>query len=298
LEFRFYPLRFRLVARDPIRFSPGMPGNTLRGAFGMTLRRLICRPECPGARACPEKAECPYARWFEPSAAGPSGLRDRPRPVVFRAGHLDGVTLEPGEPFFFDLNLFDIQRPSVQALSITFSEMAAAGFGPGRGRATLIETSQRNAHGEWIAAGGPPLSLCLEPDEQRVERLRVQFVTPTELKTDGGLAGRPDFAPLACRIRDRIAALAEFYGDGPLALDFRDFGERSKLVCMTRCEVRRVEATRRSSRTGQEHPLGGFVGEAEYEGELSPFAPFLRAARWTGVGRQTVWGKGQIEVEG
>ncbi len=27
------------------------------------------------------------------------------------------------------------------------------------------------------------------------------------------------------------------------------------------------------------------------------FVPYLRAARWTGVGRQTVLGKGEIEVE-
>ncbi len=54
---------------------------------------------------------------------------------------------------------------------------------------------------------------------------------------------------------------------------------------------------RRSSRTGQTHSIGGFIGEAEYEGDLREFVPFLRAAKWTGVGRQTVWGKGEIEVK-
>ena len=38
------------------------------------------------------------------------------------------------------------------------------------------------------------------------------------------------------------------------------------------------------------------VGVAEYEGELGEFVPFLEAAQWTGVGRQTVWGKGAIRV--
>jgi CRISPR/Cas system endoribonuclease Cas6 (RAMP superfamily) len=67
---------------------------------------------------------------------------------------------------------------------------------------------------------------------------------------------------------------------------------------MTRCEIRQVEIVRRSSRTGQIHPIGGFIGEAEYEGDLTEFVPYLRAAQWTGVGRQTVWGKGQVRVEG
>ena len=42
--------------------------------------------------------------------------------------------------------------------------------------------------------------------------------------------------------------------------------------------------------------MGGFIGEAEYEGEMAEFVPYLAAARWTGVGRQTVWGHGELEV--
>ena len=85
--------------------------------------------------------------------------------------------------------------------------------------------------------------------------------------------------------------------EGALTIDFRAFGERAALVRMTRCEIEQVEVVRRSSRTGQVHPIGGFIGEAEYEGDLTEFVPFLRAAKWTGVGRQTVWGKGEICCE-
>jgi hypothetical protein len=66
---------------------------------------------------------------------------------------------------------------------------------------------------------------------------------------------------------------------------------------MTRSELRQVEATRRSSRTGQLHGIGGFVGVAEYEGQLGEFIPYLEAAQWTGVGRQCVWGKGELRLE-
>src|ERR1019366_10539609 len=98
--------------------------------------------------------------------------------------------------------------------------------------------------------------------------------------------------------RDRLSTLRELYDAGPLAIVFRGFGERAGRVKMTRCEIARVEAMRRSSRTGQVHPIGGFVGEAEYEGELGEFVPYLRLGRWVGVGRQTVWGKGEMEVSG
>ncbi len=57
-----------------------------------------------------------------------------------------------------------------------------------------------------------------------------------------------------------------------------------------------ADVQRRSSKTGQKHSLGGFTGWVDYEGEYSKFLPWVQAARWTGVGRQTVWGKGSIEA--
>jgi hypothetical protein len=72
-------------------------------------------------------------------------------------------------------------------------------------------------------------------------------------------------------------------------------GERAALIKMERAQLSFSEAERRSAKTGDRHPLGGFVGEAEYVGEIGEFLPYLRAAKWIGVGRQTVWGKGVLE---
>jgi hypothetical protein len=309
LHFRLYPLRFCFLAREAIRFPPGMSSNLLRGAFGAILRRIACVPDCPGATRCELRESCAYARMFEPSALGPgpSGLSNWPRPFVFRATHLDGSTIPPGAAFSFDMNLFDMRRPAIAYLVTAFSELAREGLGPGRGRAGLAEVWQRNEEGEAVTRlydgaafletqSAAPISLDLDPAGEPVKRVRVRFVTPTELKSGEQLAEHPEFGLLAARIRDRLSTLGELYDNGPLAIDFRAFGERAARVRMTRCEISRVELTRRSSRTGQVHPLGGFTGEADYEGELAEFVPYLKAARWTGVGRQTVWGKGQIEV--
>jgi hypothetical protein len=142
-----------------------------------------------------------------------------------------------------------------------------------------------------------PLELILDPPPEPVERVTVRFVTPTELKSGQKLAERPEFGVLAARIRDRLSTLRELYDDGPLPIDFRAFGERAVRIRMTRCELEHVDVIRHSSRTGQTHPIGGFTGEAGYEGDLTEFVPYLEAAHWTGVGRQTVWGKGEIEVQ-
>jgi len=126
--------------------------------------------------------------------------------------------------------------------------------------------------------------------------LRVHFLTPTELKYGGTVAPHPEFAILFARLRDRVSTLRALYGSGPLEIDFRGLGERAAKVRMTACDLQWEKVERKSGRTGQVHPLGGFTGTAEYQGELSEFLPWLRAARWVGVGRQTVWGKGDVRV--
>ncbi len=129
--------------------------------------------------------------------------------------------------------------------------------------------------------------------EQAVERVGVRFVTATELKG----ATTPSFGVLFARIRDRVSTLRALFGAGPLEIDFKAMGERASRVRMIGHDLQHAKAERFSRRTGDRHPLGGFTGIVEYEGELGEFIPYLEAARWTGVGRQTVWGNGQIAWE-
>jgi hypothetical protein len=212
-----------------------------------------------------ERGDGSYQRWFAPkSVGGASGLQDPPRPFVLRCAHLNGVTVRAGESYEVALHVFQREAAWLDVFPVLQAEA--------------------------------PMTLDLAAPVQAVRRVRVRFCTPTELKAAGELVAQPDFGTLAARVRDRLSVLRQFYGDGPLELDFAAFGERARAVHMTRCDVERVHAARTSKNTGQTHSLGGFVGDAEYEGELTEFIPYLRAAEWTGVGRQTTWGKGVIEV--
>jgi hypothetical protein len=307
--FSLYPFRFHFRAAGRLFFPPGKSGNIVRGAFGTIFRKLACVPECTEARTCALRETCPYARIFEPSVrgAGPSGLADPPRPFVFRAAHLDGRRLEPGENFHFDVHIFDMRDPALAYFVLAFAQLAHEGLGPGRGRAELVRVDQLGADRRpraevfdgrtFLLREAPaPLELDLAPGAEPVGRVRVRFLTPTELKGAGEVALRPEFGLLFARIRDRLSTLRALYGAGPLALDFKGMGERAARVRLTRSALRWTETTRRSGKTGALHPFGGFTGEADYEGELAEFLPFLHAAQWTGVGRQTVWGKGEVAV--
>ncbi|MCC6292955.1 MAG: CRISPR system precrRNA processing endoribonuclease RAMP protein Cas6 [Bryobacterales bacterium] len=287
MNFEIIAFRFHFEAVEPVYFGEGKAGNIVRGAFGIHFRdmaRQLGQPEL-------------FDRIFQPAleeqaalterleGRAPSGLGDLPRPFVFRATHLDGRTIGRGQPFHFDLHLFDTRDAAVDVFAGAFARVAEAGLGANRSKATLRSAEHRS------------VVLNLLPRRGQIGAIRVRFATPTEMKSDGRLVSRPEFSVLIGRIRDRISTLRALYGPGPLALDFRAFSDRAATVAITRCAIERTPTARRSSRTGQVHPIGGFTGEVEYAGELSEFVPYLEAARWTGVGRHTVWGNGAIEVE-
>jgi hypothetical protein len=265
VTFELIRLRFHFCAAGSLYFPPGKAGNTLRGAFGMMLRETADASE--------------YARIFEPKAVtGPSGLADPPRPFAIRAAQLDGQTIPRGAAFHFDVHLFDLAGDRRPLFVAAFARLAEEGLGPGRSRAELLCVDQEN------------IAIDFDGPIQQAAQIRVQFVTPTELKG----AVRPEFPILFARLRDRISTLRALYGPGPLDIDFRAMGERAAQVRLSRCDLTWHATERRSSRTGQTHPLGGFTGVAEYDGDVGEFLPYLRAGQWTGVGRQTVWGKGEI----
>jgi len=311
LTFELFAFRFQFRALESMYFPAGKAGNIIRGTLGRIFRRFVCTPSCQDARSCSQRSVCAYARLFEPTAlvAGPSGLADQPRPFAIRAAGLDGRRILAGENFHFDLVVFEMRDPALAYFAFSFSQVMREGMGPGRPGAelvaihSLVDSGQPGAQifdGRTLADPVPmvlPLNaLALNPGGRAVERVCVQFVTPTELKAEGKIVREPQFGVLFARVRDRIHTLRSLYGEGPLALDFSAAGERACAVKLIHSDLRWESPERLSGRTGQTHSLGGFTGRAEYEGNLTEFIPYLRAASWTGVGRQTTWGKGQIEV--
>lgn len=306
-----YAYRFEFQALEAVSFASGSAANAFRGAFGHLLRRIACRPDCEGAQSCPWRQQCVYARLFEPVwPGGPSGFADAPRPFVIRAAALDGRRYRQGARFPIDVHVFDVAEPVLEYLVLVFLRLATEGIGAGRGRVALCRVHSLGANGAPAACvyedGHELPSGCRElirlpllADEcAPLQRATLRFRTPTELKSAGEVLRTAPFEAVFARARDRVATVASLYTD-PLQqadIDFRSMARRAEAVRTVRSQLRWVDARRRSSRTGQVHPLGGFVGEVQYAGELGEFLPILRAAYWTGIGRQTVWGKGVVET--
>jgi hypothetical protein len=258
--FDLFALRFHCSAAAPVHFPPGGTANLFRGQFGKILYR---------------RDPVMYARFFAPvrEIGVPSGFHDPPRPFVLRVRHLDGATLPS---FHIGLNVFENNLPDMAAIRETISDLARES----------LRAEVRSVEGVELLR----LPLTCGPPTKRV---RITFLSPTELKNQENA----EFGPMFSRIRDRISTLRALYGAGPLEIDFKTMGERAAAIRMVRRETREVEMERVSRSSGRRHAIGGFVGFAEYEGDLTEFMPYLEIAGYTGVGRQTVWGKGEISIE-
>jgi CRISPR/Cas system endoribonuclease Cas6 (RAMP superfamily) len=125
------------------------------------------------------------------------------------------------------------------------------------------------------------------------------LLTPTYLKFKEQAVLKPDFHHLFKRVRDRLNAVCTFFGPGPIDADFKALGDRAEQVRTVKADVRWLERSRRSSKTGQRHELSGFVGECTYE--LPPDEPEvsnLELLKWLlsgeplHAGRHTAWGNG------
>lgn len=251
-------LRARFTPHARLTFPSGA-AVPIRGALGFCLPEAIFRPHRDD---------------------GPSGLRDAPRPFVLRVRHLDGRSFGPGEAFEIGVNLL---APSLlPVFEESLRQLTSAGLGPNRVGLDFggLETSSEVFE---LAPSVP----C--------KTLEVFFLSPTEMKGWHG-DGLPPFEVFAARARDRVSALCSLYGSGEPRLDFRAMTEHARSVRVVSGELTRVRASRTSSRTGRTHPLSGVTGSVCYEGELSGFVPLFRAACRTGVGRQTVWGHGEIAI--
>jgi hypothetical protein len=229
---------------------------------------------------------------------------------VVRAGALDGQSYRSGEAFSIDVHIFDLHEPIVAYFVLAFHQLAGSGIGAERGRIRLIHVCALDAtRGPGPASDADTAGFSFKPValgirfrsrstrwNPPVHKLDPPFHNPNGVEERWKHPARRSgivFARARTVHRDLEAPL---YGAGPIEIDFRGMAERAARVAVAGSTLRWESHRRKSSRTHQVHPLGGFIGEVCYQGNMAEFIPFLKAASWAGIGRQTVWGKGALEI--
>ena len=338
----FVRYRMRLVPRAPLVLPLYGRGAILRGAFGTTLRGLVCHDMALECRACPLRAQCPYPNTFEtaPPEGGDrlSSFSDIPRPFVFDPPTDERTEFRSGETLEFGLTAIGRASHLAPYFVTAFRKLADDGLGPRRARFELVEVVALGRRGgetaeaaeadgirtvpgfaavgsrECVTVADIPIYKNTEPivritapalragdfvpsDDASRTRLTLRFPTPVDLRDRGVRVDVPEFGPLVRRLRDRASSLAVFFGDGPLQLDFKGISALANTVRLVKNRTRLLTVNRRSSKTGQRHDIGGFTGEATYEGEgVGRLMPLVRVGEVMHVGKHAAFGNGRMEV--
>lgn len=307
------PTDFRLVAirahfEPQSRLYLSSAATTFRGALGYALREACCNGQTSQlSRPCPKGDDCFYARFFEGKLPGvrPSGFGEPPRPFVVRGFAVERQPWDPGNTFTLDIHCFDLEHLDFPLLMQALDLLGRTGLGQDQVVCRFKGIEWLDEHGSAHSGNPQPLSFSLGEPEPLLsdsgfdhcgDALHINFLSPTELAADGERGVFPDFPILINRLRGRISAISSFYGGQPIAMDHPRFTTPSLYVAAEQDSLRDDDRTRRSTRTSQRHHVGGFVGSVLYRGPWRAYLPWLRVGIFTGVGRQTTFGKGAYEM--
>jgi len=312
---RIASYRFTLMARDELHLPP-YKGSTLRGGFGHAFKRVVCfQREVKTCQGCLLRENCPYAYIFDTSPPSDAEVlrthSDVPLPFVIEPDTTDRrTTYPPGDTLNFELVLVGKAINYLPYFILVFRELGDRGLGRGRGKYRLHEVEALqplsgdkeriySATDEMVCHSD--LEVSFQDIERRAEempddKVTLRFLTPIRIKHEGRFISQPPFHVIVRNILRRVSSLYYFHCGEQWEFDYRGTIERAQEIRSAELNTRWVDWERYSGRQNAKLKMGGFVGEAVYEGDLTEFRPLLLLGQLVHIGKACVFGNGRYEI--
>jgi len=301
-----------ITPKDQLTLPP-YKGSTLRGGFGHVLKRVVCVDEKRLCRECLLKEKCVYAYVFETSPPRGSSLKRKysltPHPFVICPPLETKTEYEPGELLSFELILIGKAIEYLPYFIYAFDELGKIGIGKGKGKYELKEVKELNEKNEekvlyqsenkTLVPPSPPIkSEYFLENNSTVSQVMLLFLTPLRLKEKGDLIVNLTFTLLIDRLLTRINLLSYFHCGGEGKEDYQGLLNQAEKVKVSKKSLRWHDWERYSQRQDTRMKLGGLLGSITFEGEITPFLPYLRVGQYIHVGQGTSFGLGRYEIYG
>ncbi|NLF78625.1 MAG: CRISPR system precrRNA processing endoribonuclease RAMP protein Cas6 [Chloroflexi bacterium] len=316
MNLTVYHLRFTLRADTLVHFGP-QAGAQLRGALWSALQSFAC--VAPVAQGDPNHAQhCPMCRLMAlESNISPRGVNP-PRPFAIRPPQQTWAGSDqhfrPGDVFTFGISLYGDVVDLFPYVAQAVHRMGQDGVGYGRGCFSLAQVEVVNPlTGEEAAllakrrVAKPDLPVTAEQVQVAAkqvpcDRLRLRFLTPLEIQHQGRPLDTPVFVAILGRLLERCQGIELHYtADDPTPqAEWRSryltLTAAAKDVVLVTDQTRWVRVQSGSRRTNSRNSVSGFVGEAEFVGNLEPFREWLVWGIQLHVGKNAVKGNGWYEI--
>ncbi|MDQ7092060.1 CRISPR system precrRNA processing endoribonuclease RAMP protein Cas6 [Desulfosporosinus sp. PR] len=280
---KYLPLKLSLVSLGTA-ILPAYLGSTLRGAVGQALH-----------------SDLPTYNYLYNNRSLSNGRQDIPNPYLIVPPELNRSEFRPREELCFYIILLGeaarYTQPLVDALQRKRFGLGALRY-PFELKKITHDLDQRVIweDGSFYEAAARSVVLPYRslPD---VKKATLRTCTPLRIRRDGALLETIDFIAIIRNITHRLEAIAERYGGWVDSLEAARIQALSTQVAVTQNHFKLKPITRYSNRLGEKMDFSGLTGGMELQGDLTPFVPWLFAARTLHIGRNTTFGMGRIEVE-
>jgi hypothetical protein len=293
---------------------PPFKGPSLRGAILASLRRDFClNKKVSSCLDCLIHTSCPVCHLI--ATVDEEGHRGHevPRPFTIEPILDPKTNYAPGEVFTFGLSLLGESLRSFPYIILAARGMGQWGLGqrhiaPGRfqvtevwavnplqGKEKLVYQTERGV------VDSPDLPITQEQvltfcQHLQRDRVRLRFLTPLRLISQGALVRRLSFRPFVQRLFRRLSDLSLHFTKNHLKLDFPALLDAADRIVVEEDKTTWQEVMSFSSRLGRHTPIGGLVGEITFCGELGPFLPYIVWGQFTHIGKDTTKGNGWYEI--
>lgn len=130
-----------------------------------------------------------------------------------------------------------------------------------------------------------------------VSQVNIRMLTPLRIRRKGKILDKLDFPTIIRNITRRIEMITENYGGSVDADEAERIRILSEKVSIIHEALEMKYVGRYSNRIGEKMDFSGLIGSVWFEGEITPFVPWLYAAQVLNIGRNTTFGMGRVQME-
>lgn len=271
---------------------------TIRGGFGITLRRLVCPTIDLQCSECLLRNSCVYCYVFEtvPSADSPrlKNYRSLPHPFTLWCRQNENVVS-------IELLLIGKAIRYLPYFIYTLRKLGSQGLGKDRLRYRIesVKTDDRivyTSESDAVSEDFSPDILKFGNGPEQQGSVMLDFYTPMLLRSNGKFVHGFELYPFLSTLLRRVTSVYTIHCDGQNLDDGRAILDRwmstlNASDCMT------LEKNRRySTRQGRKIDYDGFTGSVRLTGDIGSVMSYLRAGEILAVGKNTAFGFGRYNV--
>jgi len=296
IKYKQFDIKLQLSRENCIsRF----PTATIRGGFGITLRKLVCPTIEIPCTGCILRQNCIYCYLFETIPASDAARMRQykaiPHPFTLWCA-------QQGDIVNVKLVLIGKAIKSLPYFVYTLNKLGSQGLGKGHIRYRLLQVSTDNRL--LYEDGKSDVFMEFDPDICQVREAKaaqgectLDFYSPLLLRKDGRIVDRYDNYAFFATLLRRITTLYAIHCDGENFDDCRELLRKWENSIAAEVKMEWVKNKRFSTRQKREIDYDGFTGEVKLTGDIGTFLPFLEAGEILSVGKNTAFGFGKYRLK-